>query len=260
MFGRVLVAAALAVAVAVPGAWAQQLGAVPDGKVPAAAVPSPAQPQAAAASGPKVYLADRTGKLGTLDLGNGAVKVIGSMGAQMTDIAFCKNGTLYAISFTRLYRVNPATGAATLVGSHGLSQLNALVCNAANQLLAHRATLNKLYRLNAGNAQATLVGTTGSFRSAGDLSYHEGALFLTSLDKKLVKLNKANGAVLGSKTHNITDLFGLVSTGTNLLYGFAGTTAYRLNEDTGGKTVLFNFANKGLQQTYGAAYNGNFQQ
>jgi hypothetical protein len=118
----------------------------------------------------------------------------------------------------------------------------------------------QLYELNAGNAQATVVGNTGSFRSAGDLTYHETGLFLSSKDKKLVKLNKATGAVLSSKTHGITDLFGLVSTGTNKLYGFAATSAYKLNEDTGGKTLLFNFAGKGLQQIYGAACNGNFQQ
>lgn len=262
MIGRILVASAIAALAGMPLAQAQQVGTVPNATVAPAEVPSaaPNAKAAAAASGPKVYLADRIGKLGTLDLGNGAVKVIGSMGTPMTDIAFCPNGTLYAITFTKLYRVNASTAKATLVGSHGASGLNALVCNSANQLLAHSDTQTRLYRLNGSNARATLIGSTGSFKSAGDLSYHEGALFLTSKDKKLVKLNKTTGAVLSSKTHGITDLFGLVSTGTNKLYGFAGTKAYKLNEDNGGKTQLFSFAGKGLQQIYGAAYKGNFQQ
>lgn len=261
MFGRVLVVAAMAALMSIPVVHAQQVGTVPEAAVPPAVVPSGSTTAAAAAaSGPVVYLADRTGKLGTLDLGSRAVKVIGSMGTAMTDIAFCKNGTLYAITFTRLYRINASTAKATLIGSHGVSGLNALVCNAANQLFAHSDTIAKLYRLNAGNATATIVGNTGSFKSAGDLSFHEGALFLTSKDKKLVKLNKATGAVLSSKTHGITDLFGLVSTGTDKLYGFAATNAYKLNEDNGAKTLLFSFSGKGLQQIYGAAFNGNFQQ
>jgi hypothetical protein len=53
--------------------------------------------------------------------------------------------------------------------------------------------------------------------SAGDLSFHENSLFLTSVDKKLMNINKSNGAPISSKLHNITDLFGLVSTGTDKL-------------------------------------------
>lgn len=260
MFGRVLVASALALLAGMSIASGQQLGPVPEVAVPLATVPSPAAKAAAAPSGPKALLADRTGKLGTIDLGNGAIKIIGATGRPLTDIAYCKNGTLYGITFSQLFRINPATAKATLVGNHGVSGLNALVCNAANQLLAHSTSINKLYRLNSANARATLVGTTASLRSAGDLTYHENALFLSTTDKKLVKLNKANGAVLSTKSHGITDLFGLVSTGTNKLYGFAGTKAYKLNEDTGGKTQLFSFAGKGLQQIFGATYNGNFQQ
>ena len=106
---------------------------------------------------------------------------------------------------------------------------------------------------------ATLAGQGGSFRSAGDLAYHEGNLFLSSTNRQLVKLNKITGAPISSKLHNIANLFGLVSTGTNRLYGFADTQAYLLNEDTGGKTPLFQFAGRGLAQIYGAAFNGNFQ-
>ena len=258
MFGRVLVAAALALLAGGPSGRAQQLGPVPQTAAPAAA-PAAAE-AAAAASGPKALLSDRSGKLGTIDLGNGAIRIIGSTGKALTDIAYCRNGTLYGISFSQLFRINPSTAQATLIGSHHVSGLNALVCNAANQLLAHSTSVSRLYPLNAANAAATLLGTTGSLRSAGDLTYHENALFLSTSDRKLARLNKANGAVLGTKSHGITDLFGLVSTGTNKLYGFAGTSAYRLNEDTGGRTLLFNFSGKGLQQIYGAAYNGNFQQ
>ena len=238
---------------------------------PPAVVAPPSAPAAAAqqrvaASGPKVYLADRTGTLGTLDLGNGTVKVIGPLRTNassariiMTDIAFCPGGALYGITFERVYRINASTARVTLIGSHGVSGLNALVCSSAARLYGSSVNYGRLYRVSTSTGATTLLGATGSFKSAGDLSYHENSLFLTSTDKKLVKLNKSNGAPLANKLHNIVDLFGLVSTGTNKLYGFAGTKAYKLNEDTGAKTQLFDFKNKGLQQIFGAAFNGNFQ-
>ena len=192
-----------------------------------------------AASGPLVFPAERTGKLETFDLGNGTVKVIGPIrlgssisNVVMTDIDFCPGGTLYGITFDRLYRISTTTAKATLIGLHRVSGLNALVCNAQGRRLASSVTLGRLYRLSTSTATASLLGCTGSFRSPGDLAYHESGLYLTSVDKKLVKLNKTNGSPLSSKTHNIVDLFGLASTGTNKLYGFAGTKAYKLNEDT----------------------------
>lgn len=244
---------------------AQEAGAP---SVPAVGTAIAAPSRAAAAPGPKAYLADRVGVLGTLDLGNGAVRVTGIMRPNpragrvvMTDIAFCPGGSLYGITFTTLYRINPATAQTTLIGGFGARglNLNALVCNAAGQLLAYANSSSRLFRLNRTTGVATLAGQGGSFRSAGDLAYHEGSLYLASTNRQLVKLNKITGAPISSKVHNIANLFGLVSTGTNRLYGFAATQAYLLNEDTGGKTLLFQLGGTGLSSIYGAAYNGNFQ-
>jgi hypothetical protein len=260
---RYLAAALAGVALAALSAKAQQVNDLGvDASVPDATL-APAS-RLAAAAGPKIYLADRTGKLGTLELGTKAVKVVGNMGVVMTDIAFCPGGTLYAITFSRLYRVNATNATKAAVGNgFGSLELNALTCNASGQLFAHSNTQAKLYKLNRSTGKATVVGSTGSYRSDGDLALHEGGLFLTSTNNRLVKLNKASGAVVSAKTYSLNDMFGLVSTGTDKLYGFAGTNAYRLLENatgpTGGKTLLFGFSGKGLQQIYGAAYNGNFQ-
>ncbi|MFO1073225.1 MAG: hypothetical protein U1E17_11260 [Geminicoccaceae bacterium] len=249
-----------------PAAQAQELGTTAPPPAPAPAAAAAVDPTLA--PGPKAYLADRLGTLGTLDLGNGAVRVIGILRPSpraarvvMTDIAFCPGGSLYGITFTTLYRINPATAQTTLIGGFGSRTLalNSLVCNATGQLLAYSNTSSRLFRVNRTSGLATLAGQGGSFRSAGDLAYHEGNLFLSSTNRQLVKLNKITGAPISSKLHNIANLFGLVSTGTNRLYGFADTQAYLLNEDTGGKTLLFQFAGRGLAQIYGAAFNGNFQ-
>ena len=223
-----------------------------------AVAPEPALPLAA---GPKVHLADINGKLGTLDLGNGAVHVIGNMGKFMTDIAFCPGGTLYGIyNFNKLYRINPANATKTLIGSTGAT-LNALVCSSAGVLLAMGPNVTNLYRVNRNTGQATIVGPTG-FKSGGDLAFHEGKLYLTSTVNKLVRLNPANGAVISIFAYNIADMWGLISTGTNKLYGFAFNKAYKFTENAqgpnGATTVVFNFANKGLAKTAGASFNGSF--
>ena len=64
---------------------------------------------------------------------------------------------------------------------------------------------------------------------------------------------------MSSKPHNIANLFGLVSTGVDRLYGFADTKAYKLDRN-GGRITLRDFTRSGvLQGINGAAYNGNFQ-
>jgi outer membrane protein assembly factor BamB len=259
---RRLLAALVAALCPLATAGAQQLdtrgglGTVPDATMAPAA--------AAAAAGLKVYLADQTGKLGTLDLGNGAVHVIGSMGHVMTDIAFCPGGTRYAIDFTRLFRINPANASRTAIGGgFGNLGMNALVCDASGQLFAHNFRTSRLFKINKASGAATVVGATGAFKSDGDLAFHEGGLFLTTEANKLVKLNKATAAVISSKPYAINDMYGLISTGRDKLYGFSETRAYRFTENaqgpTGGKVLLFNFAGRGLQATNGAAFNGNFQ-
>jgi hypothetical protein len=241
------------------GAAAQMPG---DAGPPVAAPPAvPSAPApAGTVAGPKVFVTDNYARLGTVDLGTRAVRIIGDMPSFLTDIAFCPGGVLYGIDFTQLFRINPTNAQRTLVGNLGVNDMNALVCNAAGTLLGEGFGHTTLYRISRTSGRATAVGSTAPFKSAGDLAYHEGSLFLSSTDKKLVKLNKTTGAPLSSKLHNITDLFGLVSTGTNKLYGFAGTKVYLMNEDTGGSKALFDFAGKGMGLTQGAAFNGNFQQ
>jgi hypothetical protein len=250
---------------------AAQSGAdLPTGEVPRAVVPAPSAPKA---PGPKIFIADARGQLATIDSGNGAIAIRGFMkeGAAtrvLDDIAFCPDGTLFGIRRNTpraLYAINPNSTppALTSRGLHNIQELNALVCNADGVLLAHTAGAARLYRLDKATARATLIGATGAERSDGDLVHHENGLFLATLDAQLAKLNKATGAVLSVKSHNLNDMFGLASLGTNQLYGFAGTRMYRFTENaagpTGATTVRFDFTGKGLVRINGASFNGNFQ-
>lgn len=60
----------------------------------------------------------------SIDLTTGVASVIGDMGVRaMIDIAMNCAGELYghSTSFNRLYRIDPATAATTLIGTHGIS-------------------------------------------------------------------------------------------------------------------------------------------
>lgn len=201
------------------------------------------------AAGPKVYLADANGKLGTLDLGNGAVKIIGSTGVFMTDVAFCPGNVLYGIfGYRKLYRINPNTAQKTLVGDTGV-QLNALVCSSSGTLLSMGPSGTNLYRVDKNTGKATSIGNTG-YKSAGDLAFYNGSLLLTSMDNKLVWLNPANGAPQKVYNHGIRDLWGLVTIGSNV-YGFALNKAYWF---TNNGILYFDFSGKGFAKITGATY------
>lgn len=231
-------------------AWAQAVG---DLGAPAPPILGP-RAEAAPAAGSLVYVADANGRIATVDVKTKAVRVIGSAGDVLTDIASFR-GLLYGISFTHFYKVNKVTGLATRVGPLGVNGMNALVFDGAGNAFGHSFTSATLYRIDRGTGRATAIGRTGKFRSAGDLEFHKGNLLLTSRDKKVVDLNPATGTVEGSVAHNITDLFGLVGRGQKL-YGFAGTKLYELNAATGGKTLLADLSGSGLQKIFGAARAG----
>ena len=73
-----------------------------------------------ASAAPILYIDDENGVLGTVDVATGVATVIGSTGVALTDIAFAPTGELYGISFTDLYKINPNTGAAKLIGVHNI--------------------------------------------------------------------------------------------------------------------------------------------
>ncbi len=73
------------------------------------------------------------------------------------------NGTLYMVPAVaqHLYRVNTTTGAATLVGVHGIAQLRALAVYPPTGQLYAIGSGQQLYRIDPATAVATLVVTTG---------------------------------------------------------------------------------------------------
>lgn len=215
----------------------------------AAAEAAPAAPPAA----PLVYLCDRSGRLGTLNLTTKAVKVIGNLGVVLTDIAFAPNGTLYGLSFTTFYRVDKTTGRATRIGSLGVNGLNALGFSKSGKAIAASYRQTGFFTINLATGRATATGSNGGYLSAGDLTYGGDHLDFSTSNGLLIDYNLTIRSRVAHPDH-IANLYGLVVPAVGQLYGVAGTTLYRINPATGAGTAVTSFNGKGLAQIYGAAF------
>lgn len=238
------VGGALAVALLAGAGHAQQAGSpgtVPDGSIAPAVA---AAPEAALLPAKIAHVID-SGYVYRVDVAN--KQMVGTrvrIDRTLTDIAFTPNGNFYGINFTTFYSIVLRNGVyRTTARGAGLGQgnsgMNALVCPTNTSCLGFSYRSQLLYRIDVATGRATNITPirrpTG-FTSAGDLIFHEGRLYLSSQNRNLVPLSAATGLVLnppGAKAHGIADLWGLVSTGTNKLYGFARTTLYEIDEDTG---------------------------
>jgi hypothetical protein len=228
-----------------------------------------------ATAGKTIYVTDKAGRLATVTLGTYAVHIIGSEGVVLTDIGFNpKDGQLYGVSYTNFYRVNRTTGKATLIGSLGISDANALVFDGQGVAFTAAGNSPELYKINTKTGHASPFVSTTYFESAGDLTFYNGYLVLSgyllpsfgqSAPSNLVLLNPTTGKFELYAPLKIANLLGLVCTGKDTLYGFAGTSVYQflITPTTGTPTevtpvLLKNLAGKGLAQIWGAAYDGYF--
>jgi hypothetical protein len=263
---------ALLVALMSNGAYAQSQQDLATQPPPAAVDPGPQSIDPYATAGPKIYITDSAGKLATVTLGTYAVHIIGSTGAALTDIAFNpKDGQLYGVTFTGFYRVNTTTAKATFIGKLGISDANALVFDGQGVAYTQGVNSPELYTINRTTGKVSPVGSTKPFKSAGDLTFYAGGLVLSGYSQSalenntpdtLVLLNPKTGAVLGYSELKIANLFGIVCTGKDLLFGFAGTNLYQLfpgQSNIDKRAVLRkDLSGTGLTKIYGAAYDGYF--
>lgn len=226
----------------------------------------------AVTAGPVIYITDTAGRLATVTLGTYAVHIIGKEGVVLTDIGFNpKDGNLYGVSFTALYRVNTKTGKATFIGNLGISDANALVFNGQGVAYTEGVNSTELYTINTKTGHVSAVGSSKPFKSAGDLTFYNGGLVLagyyqssltSTTPDTLALLNPSNGKVLGYAELKLANLFGIVCTGKDVLYGFSGQSVYQLfpsQSNISKRAVLLkNLSGKGLANIYGAAYDGYF--
>ena len=202
---------------------------------------------------PILWIHDAFGNLGTVDVADGAVSVVGDMGVVMTDIAFDPAGTLYGMSFTALYTIDLDTAAPTLVGSHGISGGNALVFGSDGTLYGAGGSLS-LFEIDPSSGASTNLGSTG-YSSAGDLAFNGGNFYLASTSNQLVQIdldNNAAGTAVGPFGYG--SVFGLATAENGVLYGVSGTTVFSVDTATGGGTAVIDYAGQGLYASYGSSF------
>jgi hypothetical protein len=185
----------------------------------------------------------------------------GGLGA-LIDIELKSDGYLYAVSaFTgpgihnALYKINPITGQAQLIGSLGIGNIaeGDLAFNAAETLYANTGSPPRLYTVNLTTGQATLVGTVlppgGTLRDLSSMGFNTSNGELWGIDNKvtapslteLLKINPAGGAILAPTPQTVTTLGGVggmdYDPAQNRFYvadgGFGGTNVLRLLNTSG---------------------------
>jgi DNA-binding beta-propeller fold protein YncE len=166
-------------------------------------------------------------KLGLVGL---AVLFLGMMASPaMADFFATDWGTT-----SNLYKFDPGTRTATLVGSTGQTRMIGLVTDSTNTIYAISEESNsRLWTLNPTTGAATLVGATGFNLQEGDMTINPatGQMYVADgLGDKLYTIDKTTGVttLVGSFGALGRDVSGLQFIGTTL-YGLALNDA---NTDT----------------------------
>jgi hypothetical protein len=205
-------------------------------------------------AGPIMHVHDSSGRLGTVDVANGTVNVIGNMGVTMTDIAFDPSGNLYGISFTGLYSIDSNTASVSFIGNHGVSGGNALVFGSDGTLYAAGGSTTSLFSINTLTGTGISLGNMG-FASGGDLAFHDGNFYMASSASQLISIdlgNLSNTSAIGA--FGVASVFGLATGDDNILYAVAGTNIYQVNTFTGAATNAVSYASQGLGTAYGQSF------
>jgi hypothetical protein len=211
-------------------------------------------PSTCIAAGPILWIDDSQGEIGTVDVHTGAVTLVGNSGIVLTDIAFDPSGNLWGISFTDLYKLNKATGAATLVGSTGISHGNSLVFGTDGTLYAASNSTDLLYTINKTTGAGSSIGNIG-FISDGDLAFDQGNLYESDGNGALLKIT-LSPSVSGTEVGPLgfSSVFGLATGDDNILYGVAGTQIFSVNTSTGQGTLTTDYSGHGLLAANGTSF------
>lgn len=159
-----------------------------------------------------------------------AVTVVGDFGFasgsdQITDIAIDKTGQMIGISFTAVYRIDPATAVATRLATGLSGMFNGLSFVPADQLgqtgddvlVATRNANGAVFRIDPMTGGTTQIGNMGNFSSSGDLVSVAGFGTLQTAD---------NGVSPDRLVRLAPQTFAATEIGTSIGYGDIWGVAY----------------------------------
>jgi len=150
---------------------------------------------------------------------------IGNFGVQMTDIAFNTDGTLYGVSTSNLYTIDPTTAATTWAQSNPVSGMNALGNFGSGQFYAAQYNNGYFYTLDLNVSPSwtyngQYADSTGAYQSSGDIWVTGGGTVYATIRRGsngyLATVNPTNAMVTivapisGSVP---ADLYGLIENG-----------------------------------------------
>ena len=132
-------------------------------------------------------LNDTTDQLGTINLSTGAFTGVvacppGGGASSWTGLAIDPvTGIFYASTGSNLYTINPATGAATLIGPFGTSLMIEIAINMNGAMYGHDIGTDSIYSIDKATGTATLIGLTGynaNYAQGMDFDNQDGTLYI----------------------------------------------------------------------------------
>jgi len=210
----------------------------------------------ATARADSAYIATANGSFGVLDFGSHTYTAMGTTSAIYSGLAFDASNNLYSVesSSSRFFKVNPASGGGTLVGT-GTGVKNWVMAGLTSGALYEVDFSSNLVSLNPATGVGTVVGATGlpvpSGLDAGGLTGNSTTLYYTFNDPSLMDTKSILYAINPSAccapqkigTDTGIGAIGALAFVNGTLYGFDNVAKNVLTIDTttGVATVLFAF-------------------
>lgn len=188
----------------------------------------------------RLYAADHpsgaVSKLYTLDPATASPRLVGAVGiTNVTDIAF-HGPTLYGITFSQFLRLNPDTGAGTVIGAVGGGFSTNGLAVASDSIVYAGTNGGQLIRINPVTGAGTLVGNFGGgLTSSGDLAFD-------SNDVLYGALNSGGGVALARIDRNTGVATIIGATGLSTVYGLAFSCCRLYGVSAAGELLDINVA------------------
>ncbi len=147
-------------------------------------------------------------------------------------LALCATGTASAELFgvasfapfasQSLYRIDPATGAATVIGNTGLDEINDIAWSQADATLYAYTSRADLYRIDITTGAATLIAARTDTVPEGSLTVSPAGMLFSTDGLELVRVDPLTAALttVGAIGPDALDISGLAFGPGQTLYGY----------------------------------------
>lgn len=201
---------------------------------------------------PSEIFAHTSRSLFRIDVSNNqpTAALVGNFGVEITDITRLADGTIYGVSFSALYQIDPSSARARLIGPLGANGINGLAAS-GNRLVAS-STNGYLFYIDPSTGRASQVGRFGrGIVSSGDLCFGpNGVLFLTSphgpsnaTTDRLLRIDPVTGAATVLGDTGLSRIYGLTFTGTDMLGFTEAGVVVAIDPNTGAARQLATLGN-----------------